>query len=178
VTNDSAFEALYQAHHEDLLRYALRRVDQPEDAADAVAETWTVAWRRREDLPPAGEQRLWLFGVARKALANQRRGRLRQSRVADRLRGELSHWQPEAGTDPAVGQALRRLRPADRDVLVMHAWEDLTSDQIASVLGCSNAAARVRLHRARKRLRNALAAENIPDDHVRAAALCVAEETR
>lgn len=177
MSDDSAFEALYVAQYDDLLRYALRRVEHPEDAADAVAETWLIAWRRRSDLPLPAEQRLWLFGVARKVLANQRRGRLRQSRLADRLREELQSWAAPADADPAVTAALRRLRASDRDVLVMHAWEDLSSEQIATVLGCSHAAARVRLHRARKRLRDALTAEDAPGEPSRAAALRVAEET-
>jgi RNA polymerase sigma-70 factor (ECF subfamily) len=177
VTDDSAFEALFEAHYDDLLRYALRRVEQPADAADVVGETWTVAWRRRQNLPPLEEHRLWLFGVARRVLANQRRGRLRQSRLATKLREEIvEEWQPEPSADGPVTEALRALAPHDRDVLALSAWEGLRAEEIANVVGCSPAAARVRLHRARRRLRAALAARGYPEDHPKPATLRVAEE--
>lgn len=177
MTDDSGFEALFAAHYDDLLRYALRRVEQPADAADVVGETWTVAWRRRQNLPPLEEQRLWLFGVARRVLANQRRGRLRQNRLAEKLREEIvEQWQPEPSAEGPVSEALRSLAPRDRDVLALSAWEGLRAEEIAVVVGCSPATARVRLHRARRRLRAALAARGYPEDHPKPAALRVAEE--
>jgi RNA polymerase sigma-70 factor (ECF subfamily) len=145
-----------------MLRFALRRVDDPADAADVVAEVMSVAWRRRADLPQRAEQRLWLFGVARKALANQRRGKLRQAQLADRLRSELAvHAQPTREQDSPVLQALARLSVADRDLLALSAWEQLRPEEIATVLSCTPATARVRLHRARRRLRDALALEGL-----------------
>jgi RNA polymerase sigma-70 factor (ECF subfamily) len=71
----------------ELLTYVLRRVDRAEDAADVVAETFLVAWRRLDKVPAGDEARLWLYGVARRQLANQRRGQLRRLRLADRLGG-------------------------------------------------------------------------------------------
>lgn len=93
------FEALYSAHYDALLRYALRRVADPADAADVVAETWTVAWRRRTQLPGGDADRLWLFGVARRVLANQRRGQLRRSQLTDRLRicSDATYCSPRCG---------------------------------------------------------------------------------
>ena len=179
MTEDTGFEALYAAHYDDLLRYALRRVEQAADAADVVGETWTVAWRRRDSLPPLEQQRLWLFGVARRVLANQRRGRFRQNRLADKLREELVEtWRPTPSAEGPVTDALRSLSSRDRDVLALSAWEGLRADEIAIVVGCSPAAARVRLHRARGRLRTALAAWGYPEDHTKPAALRVAEENR
>jgi DNA-directed RNA polymerase specialized sigma24 family protein len=70
----SRFEAVSRQTYEQILGYALRRCDSPEDAADVVAETFAVAWRRADALPPGGEARLWLYGVARNVLANHRRG--------------------------------------------------------------------------------------------------------
>ncbi|HEY3140934.1 MAG TPA: sigma factor, partial [Acidimicrobiales bacterium] len=75
------FEELYRAQVRSLLAYALRRVDHPEQAADVVAETMLVAWRRLDQVPPGDEARLWLFGVARRVLANQRRGSARRDRL-------------------------------------------------------------------------------------------------
>ena len=69
-----------------MLAYVLRRVERAEDAGDVVAETFLVAWRRMDKVPAGDEARLWLYGVARRQLANQRRGELRRSRLADRLR--------------------------------------------------------------------------------------------
>lgn len=172
VTGDNAFEAFFEAHYEDLLRYALRRVDQPADAADVVAETWAVAWRRRDALPPAHEQRLWLFGTARRVLANHRRGRVRQTRLSEKLALELQAAAlpgPEPYED--VTQALSRLSKRDREVLFLSAWEDLTPEEIGKVLGCSAATARVRLHRARARFRQALA--DPPDSARHHALLCI-----
>jgi RNA polymerase sigma-70 factor (ECF subfamily) len=76
VTDDAhiRFRRLFDDAERDLLAYALRRVDRPEDAADVVAETFLVAWRRLDDVPPGAQARLWLYGVARRQLANQRRG--------------------------------------------------------------------------------------------------------
>ena len=157
MTGDSAFEAFYQAQYDDLLRYALRRVDQPADAADIVAETWVVAWRRRHDLPPVAEQRLWLFGTARRVLANHRRGRVRASRLSDKLAQDLQATARHVTEpDEPVRRALSQLSERDREVLFLSAWEDLPPGDIATVLGCSAATARVRLHRARARFRDAL----------------------
>jgi DNA-directed RNA polymerase specialized sigma24 family protein len=80
---------LFADTEHELLAYVLRRVDRGEDAADVVAETFLVAWRRMDRVPEGDEARLWLYGVARRQLANQRRGELRRSRLAERLRAEL-----------------------------------------------------------------------------------------
>jgi DNA-directed RNA polymerase specialized sigma24 family protein len=74
------FEELYAAHHASLLGYALRRTANTDDAADVLAETFLAAWRRLDDVPPGPQARLWLYGTARRVLANQRRGELRGSR--------------------------------------------------------------------------------------------------
>lgn len=147
-------EALFEAYYDDLLRYALRRVAEPADAADVVAETWATAWRRRDQLPAGAEARLWLLGVARRVLANQRRGQLRRSALVDRLRVDLAGDAARfTAPDSPVTRALDRLRPGDRDLLLMQVWEGLSGAEIAVVLGCSPTAVRVRTHRARARLR-------------------------
>ena len=152
------FRQLFAATERDLLAYALRRVDRAEDAADVVAETFLVAWRRLDQVPQGDEARLWLYGVARRQLANQRRGQLRRSRLADRLRAEL----PAAVADvrsqedhraATVRAALARLEEEDREILRLSSWEGLTPSEIASVLGVPGVTVRSRLHRARKRLR-------------------------
>jgi RNA polymerase sigma-70 factor, ECF subfamily len=154
------FRRLYDTHGRDLMTYALRRASTPEDAADVVAETFLVAWRKVEQIPRGEEARLWLFGVARLVLANQLRGERRRGRLAERLRSEVatamaSQSSPEA--ESPVMAALARLKARDREVLMLAAWEELEPAQIGEVLGLSAVAVRSRLHRARRRLRQELA---------------------
>ena len=152
------FSRLFADTERDLLAYALRRVDRPEDAADVVAETFLVAWRRLDTVPAGEQARLWLYGVARRQLANERRGHLRRSRLADRLRGELpaavaSTRTPEDHRAAAVRAALARLEEEDREILRLTSWEGLTPSEIGAVVGVPGVTVRSRLHRARKRLR-------------------------
>jgi RNA polymerase sigma-70 factor (ECF subfamily) len=159
VDADGRFRALYAAHLPAMLGYALRRVAAPEDAADVVAETFLIAWRRSAEVPPEDEARLWLYGVARRVLANHLRGEGRRSRLGDRLRTELA--DQAIIQDPAdevvqvatIRIALARLDESDREVLELTAWEQLAPAEIAVALGISPEAARKRLSRARSRLR-------------------------
>jgi RNA polymerase sigma-70 factor (ECF subfamily) len=153
------FRALFEAEARGVLGYAMRRVEQREDAADVVAETFSVAWRRIGHVPPEPEARLWLYGVARRILANQRRGALRRERLGERLREELrltvqaGAEAGDGGAAAAVGDALARLSEQDREVLLLANWEGLTPKEIGVVIGVPSATARTRLHRARGRLR-------------------------
>ena len=144
------FRQLFADTERELLAYALRRVDRAEDAADVVAETYLVAWRRLDTLPAGDEARLWLYGVARRQLANQRRGQLRRSRLADRLRAELpaavaAHRSPEDHRVATVRAALARLDEEDREILRLTSWEGLTPSQIAAVMGVPGVTVRSRL---------------------------------
>jgi RNA polymerase sigma factor (sigma-70 family) len=148
------FEELYAAHHVPLLGYALRRTDNTDDAADVLAETFLTAWRRIDEIPPGAQARLWLYGTARRVLANQRRGERRRLALADRLKADLavSYRPPEQTTELAdISAAFRKMPESDRELLALSAWEGLDAGQIATVLGCSRNAARIRLHRARRR---------------------------
>lgn len=154
------FEAVYDAHRSAILGYALRRTGSPDDAADVIAETFLTAWRRLDDIPSEPEARLWLYGVARRVLANHHRGERRRSALA-RLRSDLAlgYDPPEAdGEQARIAAAFRRLTDADRELLALAAWEGLDYGQIARVLGCSRNAVRIRLFRARKRFAVELAA--------------------
>jgi RNA polymerase sigma-70 factor (ECF subfamily) len=158
---EARFRRLYADHGREILAYALRRVSDPEDAADVVAETFLVAWRRAVDVPPGEQARLWLYGVARRTLANQRRGERRRERLTERLRADLAPALAEPPELPGsdVLAALERLGPDDREVLRLSTWEELSPSEAATVLGISAVAARSRLHRARRRLRRALVKE-------------------
>jgi RNA polymerase sigma factor (sigma-70 family) len=151
-----------------VLAYAVRRASDPQDAADVVADTFLVAWRRLDEVPPGDEARLWLYAVARHVLANHSRSARRRERLAGRLRDELpvaldGVGPPAAGTG-AVRAALAELAPEDQEILRLCGWEELTPREIATVLGISHVAARSRLHRARHRLRGALQGAPEPDE--------------
>ncbi|HEY7070192.1 MAG TPA: RNA polymerase sigma factor [Acidimicrobiales bacterium] len=154
------FEALYSAHGRRILGYALRRTSQPADAADVLAEAFLVAWRRLDDVPDGAEAGLWLYAVARRVLANQRRGSRRRAALGERLAGVLAeHVAPDpaedAGTGAAMRAALAALPESDREVLLLAGWEGLTAPEIAVVIDVPAATVRTRLHRARARLRAA-----------------------
>jgi len=152
------FEEMYAANCGPILGYVLRRTDNPDDAADVIAETFLTAWRRLDAVPAGDEARLWLYGVARRVLANYRRGERRRAVLADRLRAELAAgYRPPQHTGELAefAAAFRSLAEADREVLALVGWEGLDRGQAAAVLGCSPNAVRIRLHRARRRLADA-----------------------
>jgi RNA polymerase sigma-70 factor (ECF subfamily) len=154
-----AFRRLYDAHFTAVLGYALRRTARPEDAADVTSETFLVAWRRLRHVP-ADAALPWLYGVARRVLANHRRGDQRRLRLGDRLRHDLAAVVPDISDrvvqDHTVAEAMGRLSARDEEVLALHLWEGLESREIAEVLGLSAAVVRPRLSRARSRLRDLL----------------------
>ena len=149
------FEKLYAAHRISVLGYALRRTDNTDDAADVLAETFLTAWRRLDEVPEGDQAKLWLYGTARRLLANHRRGERRRLALADRLRAELAmtYRPPDQAADFAeIAAAFRRIPQPDQELLALAGWEELDAGQIAAVVGCSRNAARIRLHRARRRL--------------------------
>ncbi|HET6292504.1 MAG TPA: sigma-70 family RNA polymerase sigma factor [Kribbella sp.] len=147
------FEEFFEANRDAVLGYLLRRTGSSHDAADLLADTFLIAWRRLDEVPGGSLTRPWLYGVARRVLANHRRGEGRRNALADRLRGELAETtQPEhLPGDSAAARAFRELPAQDQELLSLVAWEELDTAQIATTLGCSRNAVRIRLHRARKR---------------------------
>lgn len=159
----AVFEELYRDHYWALLRFAVRRTPDPERARDLVAETFAVAWRRRGTLPPA-RALPWLYKTAGNILANERR---RDQRTAEAYRTLGGYSSTDYQTDTAertewshaleeVLRAVNTLSGDDQQVLMLHAWEGLTGRDLGIALGCSAAAASVRLHRARRRLDTAI----------------------
>jgi RNA polymerase sigma factor (sigma-70 family) len=171
VSSEDLFRHIYAANFEALLAYAVRRVDQPEDASDVVAETFLVAWRRNGDLPPDDEVRLWLYGVARRVLANHHRSGTRRDRLGERLRQRLSAM---TSADPGhevpqrlvVREALKLLSDTDREILMLTAWEGLEPREVAEVIGASPVVVRTRLSRARKRMRDLVGHDHDTPGHV------------
>jgi RNA polymerase sigma-70 factor (ECF subfamily) len=154
------FAKLYREEGRAILEYALRRVDDREDAADVVAETFLVAWRRLGEVPLGDGARLWLYGVARLTLANLHRSERRRTRLGARLtetlRTELSAHTAPTGEAAEVLRAIGELGEEDRELLLLVSWEGLAPGQAARALGISALAARSRLHRARRKLRRLL----------------------
>ncbi|MGH2905351.1 MAG: RNA polymerase sigma factor [Solirubrobacterales bacterium] len=160
--NDTArFERLFEDHHAAVLGYALRRCDSPEDAADAIADVFAVAWRRLDDVPAGDAARWWLYSTAHKSIANARRSTRRRDSLVESLATELSsavnrHEHTLGELSGEVRAAMDSLGPEEREILALSAWEELKPHEIAGVLGIGRATARTRLHRARKRFADAL----------------------
>jgi RNA polymerase sigma-70 factor (ECF subfamily) len=147
---------LCDAHTAAVLAYALRRASR-EDAADVVAETFLVAWRRLDDVDEQSALP-WLYAVARRVLLSQRRAATRQQAIAERVAAaELPEAWEGTSESQRLREALAGLSEKEREVLMLAAWEELSSTAAALVLGCSATAYRIRLHRARARLRERLA---------------------
>jgi RNA polymerase sigma-70 factor (ECF subfamily) len=121
-----------------------------------VAEVFLAAWRRLDEVPAGDAARAWLYAAARRVLANQRRSTRRRAALAERLAPEAAREEsPRESEESLVREALRRLGPLDREVLLLSEWEGLSPAQIASVVRCPKATARTRLYRARRRFRSA-----------------------
>ena len=117
-----------------------------------AAGTFAVAWRRFADAPEEELRLAWLYAIAARVLANQRRSIRRLIALRSRLR-TLPHPEPSDCVElDEVLEALRQLRSDEQEILRLAAWEGLTSAELAVALGCSENAAAIRLHRARKRL--------------------------
>ncbi|MEV4723841.1 RNA polymerase sigma factor [Micromonospora humida] len=151
------FRSLHAATYPDLLRFVQRRVP-PSEAEDVVSTVFLTAWRRFDDVP--ADARPWLFAVARRTMANHTRSWLRRQALDVRL---VAADGPAYGDDMVdaaaridLDRAWRGLRPADREVLALVAFDGLTATQAATVLGCRRSTFAMRLGRARERLRAAL----------------------
>jgi RNA polymerase sigma-70 factor, ECF subfamily len=151
-----AFEAFFDATYEAICGYVLRRCPAPHDAADVVAETFAIAWRRVDEMPSGDAARLWLYGVARRVLANHWRGERQRRLRTTELREDIVALIGDPLDASSIAKAFRELSEADREILGLVAWEGLDRDAVATVLGCSRSTVRVRLHRARTRFSRAL----------------------
>ena len=153
---------MFATHHDAVRRYVVRRqVGALVD--DTIADTFLVAWRRLDEIPDRTLP--WLLGVARRVLADQRRAVRRRRSLSERLHvgaltdGVARDWEPPAGLTPEIASALAALTEHEREALLLLAWDGLSATDAARVAGCSAAAFRVRLHRARKRVADRLGVE-------------------
>lgn len=166
-TDSERFEALFAEHRGAILAFALRRAESAEEAADVVAETFTVAWRKLDDVPAGDKTLPWLYATARNTLANARRAGQRRDALTARAGNELAIVLDAAMVESlAVGPAqelsehardsLMSLRGDEREALLLVAWEGLKPREVARVLGISPVTARTRIHRARRNFSAAL----------------------
>ena len=159
-SSDARFRKLYEEHYADIRSYCLRRL--PADAAaDAAAETFTIAWRKLEKVPAGPEARLWLYTVARNVVANQRRSHIQAHRLRSKV--ELNAEPAPTGSsvesvvvrnseDQAARDAIGRLKPRDQELVRLKLWEDLSHAEIGKVLGISAHAVDMRFQRAVQKL--------------------------
>lgn len=158
-----AFRAFYHEHRATIRRYFVTRAP-PSQVDDLLSETFLVAWRR------AGERKAhalpWLLNVAAKVLANDRRKTESTGELVRRL-AQVSRFETtsvaleaeQRAEHLAVLHALAKLRPGDRELMLLSVWDGLKTGEVAVVLGITPVAARARLSRARRRLESALRAE-------------------
>jgi RNA polymerase sigma-70 factor (ECF subfamily) len=176
-TEDSArFDELFRATRKDVLAYLIRRTGDPEQAADMLADTYLIAWRKLADVPDGNRGRLWLFGVARNLLlkgVERRRSRdVLVERLASELQIELSARAPaEDHRANLLREGVASLPYKEREILLLTAWEGLTPRDIAMVTGTSANLVRVRLAHARSKLRRQLACLQPPGGSPRPATM-------
>lgn len=165
------FRHLYEATCRDIEAYCRRRL-APEFAEAAVSEVFLTAWRRLDDVPEPPDERLWLFGVARRVVATARRAERRRTRLETKIQlttspadsvvsDEMDGVDDRADAVRRVAvvlSAAETLSETDAEILRLVAWEQLTLAGAAVVLDISPGTAKVRLHRARRRLEDALTA--------------------
>ena len=156
--SEQRYRRLFDRHYREVFAYCRRRTDA-QAAADAATETFLVAWRRLDDVPDGDAAVGWLYGVARRVLANEYRASRRRRGLVNRLRDN----QPSGDATPEmvvvrrereerVLAAMARLRPDDQELLRLALWEQVPHSQIAATLGCSTEAVTQRIYRATRRV--------------------------
>jgi RNA polymerase sigma-70 factor (ECF subfamily) len=162
------FESLYREHYGAIMRYAARRTDE-QTARDIAAETFLVAWRRL-DAVPAPNALPWLYATARNVLRHEHRGGSRRARLGEQLQAQPTDIAADVA-DSVVNrlhyrQLLDALPDKEREAIELVEWEHLDIATAARVVGCSAATFRVRLHRARRRLSDAVTSLNLVTEEV------------
>lgn len=153
------FTRVYAADYAQVVKYGQRRLADLNAAAELAQEVFVIAWRRRREVPDRSLP--WLYGVARRLLANEWRARRAAPDVLPITDAGLLQQPGSSGADATVGvadlqAALATLADLDQEILRLVGWEELTVSEAAQVLGCTRTTAAVRLHRARGRLNDAM----------------------
>jgi RNA polymerase sigma factor (sigma-70 family) len=159
------FATLFRRHAPAIMRYVLRRLGR-DQADDIVAETFLIAFRHRERYEPTRrDARPWLFGIATNLVRRHRRDEIRMLRalartgvdpVVESFADQVDDRVSRDSVRPPLAAAIAGLPAAQRDVLLLVTWAQLTYDQAAEALGVPAGTVRSRMNRVRKRLRRAL----------------------
>jgi RNA polymerase sigma-70 factor (ECF subfamily) len=164
LTDPERFAEIFHRHWDEIHRYVARRLG-PEAAEDVGAETFAVAFRgpeRYDQNPP--EARPWLYGIATNLIGQHRRAERRRHQLLARTPAEWESGSFTDGSDarvtaellgPRIASVLKRLSAAERDLLLLIAWADLTYEEAAVALRVPMGTVRSRLHRIRKKIRRA-----------------------
>lgn len=163
IDAEQRLRRMYDESYQRLLGYALGYLSRP-SAEEIVSETFLVAWRRLADAPV--RELPWLFGIARNLIRERYRAdrRLRDlcAELASTVHVDVGDIADEVAERAVALRALAELGDGDRELLTLLAWHGLTNGEAATVLGCSTATLLVRVHRARRRLRAAMAPADTP----------------
>ncbi|MEU6430508.1 RNA polymerase sigma factor [Microbispora sp. NPDC046973] len=174
LTAPERFAGVFDRHADEIHAYAGRRLG-PEHADDVTAETFLVAFRKRHRYDTSRpDARPWLYGIAGNLISGHRRSEVRRLRAlarAPRDAGERGAHEEERGAErasaaalrPALAAALARLSAAERDLLLLVAWADLSYEEAAEALKIPIGTVRSRLHRVRAKLRRHL---DLPEENV------------
>lgn len=151
------FTEMYDECRQRVWAYVVSRAGR-QIADEVISETFAIAWRRLDDVPQPALP--WLIGVARNVLRDNIRAEARRESMHAELRAwtEGDHAE-QVAERLSVIRALATLHEDEREILILVAWQGLTPREAAKIVGCSAAAFRVRLHRARKRLVQAASEE-------------------
>ena len=153
--DETAFQTLYHRYHDKVFAIARGVLLDAEEAADAVQEIFTLVYRNLAKFDKRSRFSTWLFRVAvNRSIQQARKGRKFRKDVPLE-NAEEAYVEPEIQepTDPEVEAAMAMLHPADRALLTLFYWEELTLQDIGNSIGCSPNAAKTRLFRARERFR-------------------------
>lgn len=174
-SDPEAFEAFYREHIEAIQRFVARRVDDPYLAADLTADVFMAAIGSASTYRPSrGNPTGWLYGVAHNVVAAERRRQARELRASGRLSGrrlleadDLARQEERIDAEARARQlylAMDQLAEGERAVLELTALEGLTVSEAAQALRITPVTARVRLHRARQKLRTSLVADALTEE--------------
>jgi RNA polymerase sigma factor (sigma-70 family) len=163
LTDSSQFGALFDRHATVLFRYLVRRVG-PHEADALLGELFRIAFERRASFDTSrADARPWLYGIATRLLSNQRRSEVRRMHATARLLSRtpavddvidpIAARLDAAAAWPTVAEAMGELPEIERSALLLHVWEGLSYDEIATSLEIPVGTVRSRINRARKRMR-------------------------
>jgi RNA polymerase sigma factor (sigma-70 family) len=166
--DDERFEYMYMTHRDAVWSYVVRRLTR-DDVDDAVAEVFTVAWRKMSQSPDPHEQLPWLYGIGKNVVRNSHRAANRRRRLWKKVSVMPAADSPGSDVhvvrnfeDTELLDAVSRLRPIDQELLRLRTWEELSIKGIAVVVDMSPKSVESRLVRISKNLARMLAVPASP----------------